>query len=764
MQKKTDRQIVNGVSYEIMDSPVRNAFENKCLESNVLYFATIAEPSWKEVYFFKQYSIGENESRVFYVEFEETPAGSTYITLADGHDNIKYQTQCRGTKSFSFTFLADDDYTDLALWVSGDTYSKMVSVQMKDPYKAGSAEAVANRADCIAKEKTGYYSLARLGEFCNGIYYYPEKRFYTYGVASVSPMTAPKDLYIRVSAGYEARAYIISDGTASDTGWQQTSMYIPAGSEFVISIEKQNPNTSETVDVAELVNKLIILDADTSIWNDGKYFADFWQSGKNIAWATGEIQSAGCYWDLYTFKNPLFKRIRVYGSVYGRSIAEIAFYSTETPTTSSYIQSASAQPGSWDEVHWTEAEVPENCKCACVTSRNIKDGGTHEIQILIDGIENYTLNLQSERNAGINLMSDKSFKYIYHINADHLGESEIPSQSLSDIEMAHRLGFKVYELNAHPTATEGKYVCIHGVNGKIGSELIDKNGDDISNISFGDVDYETYLNDYIYNTPDSKYATHVTFLDEALALCKKYKMIPMVSWSNYEMIDYVRKICGNDFILLVYNEYYIRRALYKGTYSIYKSLTAEQLKSLIAETGAPFIYNLTTDQTSLTDEQIREIINVCHSNGCTVGFAGVYQTYAQNERFLKLGADIMSSGWDVEYFENGGLMSLHDNNTFEDFYHGGTVGDGVLTLEDGDYLSSQYADDPAVLSKGILTIRFNGTIKITMGNYINEVSITSDGTDYKQLSTAFYKLRPNFTVQSVGRTEVYNCIYDASIC
>lgn len=741
-------------------------FDNKCAESNTNYYTVNVNPGWNEDYFFSSYHMGAHETRIFIVDFEEAPEGSTYITLANNHDDIKYQTQYRNIKTRTFTFdSGNTEYQNLALWVSTDTYNKKVSVTMINPFMVGSSESIKDRLNCIAKENTGYYSLARLGYFGHGSYEYPNTAYFTYMVASLSPIHTDNDLYIKIKPGYQARVYTIVSGTGSGTGWQPNSIYIPANSDFVITIQRATPDTSETVDIAEMVNAMIILDQYITPWNDGKYYADYWQSGKSVRWDTGAIESVSGYWELYTFKNPKFSKIRVFGSIHGRSNAEIAMYSTEEPTTDGYIQSASAQPGSWDQIHWTEATVPENCKCVCVCSRNVDNNNNpHNIGIYINDIENYTLKLESERNPGLNLMTNTDFRYIYHFNANHLGQSEIPAQSIYDIEMAHRLGFKCYELNVHPTATSGKYVCMHGTSGKIGNELIARNGTDISQIDINSVTYDTFLNNYIYNTTNSKYASHVTFLDEALTLCKKYNMIPYLTWANYEMIEYVKAIYGNGFVLNVYNEYYIRRALFKGTYSIYKTLSDEDLKTLIDTIHAPFIYSLTVDHLSMSDDEIREQVKICHDNNCIVSFAEVYQTQAQNMRFYDLGADISSSGWSVEYFNDGNLMSLHDEGNFSEFYHGGTVSDGILRLSTGEYLSSQYSETAPEISKGFLTIRFKGTITIDIGENISQLQLTSDGNRYFTLSTAFFKYRPNFTVQAQATTEIYNCIYDASIC
>ena len=41
------------------------------------------------------------------------------------------------------------------------------------------------------------------------------------------------------------------------------------------------------------------------------------------------------------------------------------------------------------------------------------------------------------------------------------------------------------------------------------------------------------------NTPDDLLKTRVTFLEEALIRCRKYGMIPFISWPGYDGIDFI---------------------------------------------------------------------------------------------------------------------------------------------------------------------------------------------------------------------------------
>ena len=52
----------------------------------------------------------------------------------------------------------------------------------------------------------------------------------------------------------------------------------------------------------------------------------------------------------------------------------------------------------------------------------------------------------------------------------------IPCQSVYDVRLAARLGFRYVEANLHATATPGKYLVIHGYRGALGYQVEDLDG------------------------------------------------------------------------------------------------------------------------------------------------------------------------------------------------------------------------------------------------------------------------------------------------
>lgn len=692
-------------------------------------------------------------------KFSEAPATNTYIYLKNGDTGItSYQCKDLTTKQISYTAPADTNNFNLV--TNSQTFTGTIEVTITVLNRQNQVETNRITAEEIGKEEAGYYSIQRLSPFIRGGYDYPDFNYNTHQISSRDVMTAPFDMYIRVKSGFHAKALMISGGTATDTGWQTSSLYIPKGTNFVMKIERATPDTSEVADIQEFMRQVMVFDAGAWNWFDITRYADKVEGSKTISFATGEEQSAGGYYLTFRYYNPAFRFIRLFASVYGRDIAEIAFYNSETISSQSYMGGANA--GSWVQEHWIYAEVPDGCKMVCFVSRNLLNDNTkHEIRIYADNSAQYSVENVLYKHDALSLFD--GYKYVYHFNANRLGQAEIPLNSLMDIDMAHRLGFRAYEINARQTATPGCYVCMHGNSGKIGAELVARDGTDITNIEISAVTKTQFEEDYVYNTPNDQMKTRVAFLDEALIRCRKYGMIPFISWPGYDGIDFIRKYAGNRFVLIIYDQYYIGRTAWKGAINLYKTLNDATFEEIVKTIEKPFVASLTSEEVdNMTADEIKARIQLCHENNCIIGAAGVYQTAAENMALFDLGLDYLASGWEVEDFGEGNLASLKSNGTFTGFTHNGTVSGGVLALANGEAVSAAQASQ--YLAKGCLKIRFSGTLVFDFGTYIDSESITSDGTKDVIMSTAFFRQAPGFTATASGAVSIYEICYDASAC
>lgn len=729
---------------------------NDEINGKVFNFAVDSVGGWVEKIIVPNMALKKDDYITIEATFTPSVSVSTYIYLRNGDAEISH-TQVNGLSAKTITYKATADMNQFRVTTNSTSYTGRIDVKLTVSSRQTAIEENHVTSRELAKENPGYFSLQRLSPFVRGGYDYPNFNWNSYQISSAEVMTAPFPVYIKIKPGFHAKFLIIVDGSVTDSGWQTYSYYIPKGTQFVAKIERATPDTSETVDIDELLSGIVVY-SDFVHWYEIKRFADDVTTGQRINLATGELQSSSTYFFLFSFKNPKFKFIKLDASLYDRELAGIAFYSTETISTGGYI--SGANQGAWIEHNYIYAEVPDNCKLVCVSSRNVYGNDTpHNIGIYVDDATGYIENEIFYKLPPLTLFKD--FKYVYHFNANRLGTSDVPLNSLHDIDVAHRLGFKAYEINAHETATPGYYVCFHGNGGKIGSELVARDGTDISDIPIGDVTRQTFEEDYVYNTPVPELRTPVTSLDAAIKACRKYGMFPIISRAGYQSLYDYQKLAGNDYAVIIYNTYYLGRSAYKGAYVLYQTLTDAEFSSILASSEKPFIFNFTTDDLhNLTTAQMKARIQACRENNCLIGAAGVYQTSAENMALFDMGVDYLASGWEVEDFTDGNLLSI---GAFSDFTHTGTVSGGVLSLTNGGTIQPPQVPN-CYLSKGALRIRFSGTLVFNFGDYITNESVESDGAKDVLFTTAFYKATPTFTATANGNVTIYECVYDASVC
>ena len=357
----------------------------------------------------------------------------------------------------------------------------------------------------------------------------------------------------------------------------------------------------------------------------------------------------------------------------------------------------------------------------------------------------------------------KENKNIGHLFIDTIDQENpvIPCQSLWDLEVSNRLGFKVIELNCHKTQ-DGKYICLHGDGGNVGNQLkrIDGSASEIANLPFNQVTMEM-LSDYVYKSKYTKYQTPVTTLEEALYYCQKNNITPMVQYAyDRNQISLIESIVGNNYILYVDGDFYLNRYYTNSMLFYYGAkTTVDEIINICKSMKPPFMYCISSSVLpSFTDDQLKQIVAGVHDTGCYVGFAGSYQSPVLNQKLLDTGFDFNSTGWDINPFNSGNIVELYGDMNYSDFYNEGTVTNGVNRLTANQYFSSDISETP-FLAKAELTLKFSGTIKITFGLHIDH-TFTSDGSKELNLSTYFIDGdTPNFSVQAVTTTTITEAIY-----
>lgn len=348
----------------------------------------------------------------------------------------------------------------------------------------------------------------------------------------------------------------------------------------------------------------------------------------------------------------------------------------------------------------------------------------------------------------------RSYPHYSHIFIDKIYNNNviIPSESVYDVRMSARLGFRIVEGNIQATATPGKYIVMHGVSGTIGSELYDPLGTTISAKVIAETAYDT-IRSYRYNSIYEKYRTPVASLEEWLQECKVNGMTPLVTYVDDIELQIVKDIMGDNFIL-----YGGTRKKFDGM--IFAWVSASNMVSKAQALGSPCMVAATL--TSLTDEELADVVKAVHNVGGLIGFAGCYETAADAQRYWKAGCDFSGSGWDVNertVFGNLAIMTAGDD--FTEFIHTGSVqADGSLLLATGQTIQPTALSSTKVAA-GVLSVRYSGELTLTMGAHQNMTNapISSDGTITQLFSTFFLDAVPTFLLTATESTTIYEITY-----
>ena len=351
--------------------------------------------------------------------------------------------------------------------------------------------------------------------------------------------------------------------------------------------------------------------------------------------------------------------------------------------------------------------------------------------------------------------------YYSHIFIDKIYEDSdviIPCQSVYDVQIAARLGFKFIEGNVHKTATPGKYIVMHGEGGRLGGQVMYKDGRSAKDVVISETSFEDLMNNFVYRSRYAKYRTHLTSLEEFLTECRRNNIAPMIQHVDEEEVNIIKSYMGNNFIM-----YWGYREEFSGPileYWGYK--TKEEIigRCRFMGNGAPYLYCMGNTH-DFTDEQLADICKEAHKLGCYIGFAGTYEDRARSEKMLALGMDFSATGCEINEIVSGNLCNLTGDLRFDDFKTKGKNDEGVLHLADGQTLAPNAKLKSQFLSGGSLHIMFKGKIHVDMGDYIH-CDYESDGSRSTWISSYFIEHAPTFKITAVGPVEITTITYKAS--
>ena len=399
---------------------------------------------------------------------------------------------------------------------------------------------------------------------------------------------------------------------------------------------------------------------------------------------------------------------------------------------------------------------------------------------------NIRKNLKSEMNEnvaeslkkiGVSSMLPNPFQnapHYYHFAAngfikDPSGRNIIPSQSIADVEIAARLGFKYIEANIHQTA-DGHFVCIHGSSGTNGNCFGPEVEEPYQTTNIADCTLEFIKQNVRYRSDEEKYRTAPPSLEEFCEACKNNNIGIMAGISGKkEALDICIRILGDN--VLAYGPYNTIREDFAGYIIVWNNnstVSAESLMANAVKYGKPYVCGLGANtQTKLKEDGTWEqFIADMHARGFYLNMAGVYQKENEMIEGFKSGIDNSASGHQVNPFTSNYELFDIDSDDQTGLKTTGKFDEGVLTLSAGQTLECG-SEDIISLGKGQLDIKFIGSLKLDFGSLSENYqrNITSENpNDLISLSDYFFRRKTKLKITAQSDTTINYLVYKTSRC
>ena len=377
----------------------------------------------------------------------------------------------------------------------------------------------------------------------------------------------------------------------------------------------------------------------------------------------------------------------------------------------------------------------------------------------------------------INPFAENTYYYHFAANGfirDADGHAVIASQSLEDIAVAARLGFKFIEANIKPTS-DGHFICTHGQAGSSGGTVFGpefKSGDEtvITTAALQDTPINSvtlaWIKQYArYNTYYEKYQTAPPTIEEFCQECKRYNIGIFAGVIGNETSTRIcQSYMGNN--MIVYGAPANIREFFNGYVFSWFNSSSSSADDIIAAAqtiGTPYMAGLgpTTITKLQNDGTLDTVIANLHDIGCLVGWAAVYQSEEEGLEFLERGMDFSGSGHEVNKFEHNYECYDIDNNGNQPTTTG-TLANGVITLANGQTVTCGSSTRIA-LGKGFLEMRFDGTVKVAFGSKGTR-TFTSDGSKTTVVSDYFLDRQTALTITATAATSITHLVYKTSTC
>lgn len=454
-------------------------------------------------------------------------------------------------------------------------------------------------------------------------------------------------------------------GTHNDGLWYATE--VPSGCK-TIAITTKVPSES-VADPIILFDGLSVTEAnlnekDYADYPLNKDYYDGW-----IRHGTGELVASNAT-KCYPIINNGITKVRVFTKSDTNILDCVSFYSGNTISTDTYLQTSVSWKGVIPNGDWYDVDVPSGVGLIVITVSNASGTYSPKILIPINDLIKLTDNryaLLSQVEKALDERNDDilngDWRYIYHFGmgavADRSVMPTIPSQSVFDIRNAHNLGYKCIEANVHKTS-DNKYVVTHGQNGALGHDFDTLGGEDAYGVVISENTLQTLKDNYRYRSSIEEYRTSITTLEEFCHEAKRLNMIVMFQYKDPTELAIIKGIMGKRFFM-----YVAPRSEYKGVISEYYSYTTKaEILARCNTVGKPYIYSM-GNPTSFSDSDLQDIINTLHENGYYL--ASAYVGRETIKKLTSMGFDfiVITDGADVtnEVILDGKKLSFNIDGT-----------------------------------------------------------------------------------------------------
>ena len=453
----------------------------------------------------------------------------------------------------------------------------------------------------------------------------------------------------------------------------------------------------------------------------------------------------------------------------------IAFYSSKTPSTSTYMQSSSVQGITSTQTSTFQATLPQSWESAVVMNMS-QHQATYSINLDvpnaagIDEVNDIANEYANSAKALINLFSGKPCYHHLDPYQSIVANIAIPSQTLADVVYAKALGFSLIEANVHE-CSDGVFVCIHGSSGKLGKGLKSVDGsytpEELEDMSFNAVT-STWLREKVeYNSFLKKYCMPIPTLDEFCAACKSVGL--KIKFDNISALPVLRKYYNDSDLFFTGTN----REAFGGLLEYVWMPSSKSIDDAISETlakGGPSIIVIASG-VDIYQLDLKTVCKKAHDKGILVGV--VYQKTNGSLYALSSGVDVICSTYRyINFFSAGDILKLTKLDD-ERLVLAGSEYDqvnGVINMDaDGSVIVpfSESVD----FAKVSVSIRFSGTITIVTGinsDYYNLQEFTSDGAAYVNYAvalsptTSFPSFQNAVKIIADGATVVYDLNVSAS--